>query len=127
MGRYPKKLEFIDLGNQIDIDGVSITHGLSELWENFNGTLSDKAKNLNDLIINFKLYSYNTGSSAYIVRTMFILIENCLNKNFHINWFYDPNDEDMEDAGLMYLSIVKQELKKYTDFRNLTFKLQLYE
>jgi hypothetical protein len=127
MGQYPKDLKIEQQLNVIDISGVSITCGLSEKWENFNGNLPEIVQKATDFIINFKLYAYNTGTSAYITRTLFILIENCLHKNILVNWFYDENEEDMEDAGLMYKQIVSQKLKDYKDFRTLTFNLQNYE
>jgi SiaC family regulatory phosphoprotein len=66
-----------------------------------------------DLHVALKLEYFNTSSSKCIL-DMFRKLEsfNGNGKNIKVQWFYDPRDEDMEDAG-----------KDFKDIINLPFEL----
>jgi len=127
MERYPKKLNIEFEANTAIISGTSITDGLSLAWEEFNGKLPDEIHKFKEFEINFKLYAYNTGTSAYITRTLYLAVQNSINTKVTINWYYDLEEEDMEDAGLMYKQICNQFIKEINGLTKIEFKLKNYE
>ncbi len=58
---------------------------------------------LDELCLCFKLTYYNTSSSK-ILHTIFEKFENLVDKGHAISvkWYYEPDDEDMYEAGLDY-------------------------
>src|SRR6056297_405938 len=58
---------------------------------------------LDELCLCFKLTYYNTSSSK-ILHTIFEKFENLVDKGhaIRVKWYYEPDDEDMYEAGLDY-------------------------
>jgi len=68
------------------------------------------------MVFDFELDYFNTASSKYIL-DIFLLFDEYADKDITVNWIYNEDDEDMEEAGEEYLdmlSSVKLELKPQT-------------
>ncbi|MEN8119460.1 MAG: DUF1987 domain-containing protein [Bacteroidota bacterium] len=52
-----------------------------------------------DMILDFKLYYYNTSSSKQIAKLFRIIEKSPASVNITVNWFYDEEDVDMLEAG----------------------------
>jgi len=56
-------------------------------------------------IVKFKLMYFNTASSKMILNVLLCFDELCKKgHDVHVEWYYQPDDNDMEDAGKFYSS-----------------------
>ncbi len=55
-----------------------------------------------DLVFDFKFDYYNTSATIYITEIIDLLEKLSLSAKVRVNWFYDKEDEIIEELGQMY-------------------------
>ena len=55
-----------------------------------------------NLILDLKLEYLNTSSTKKILTLLLTINENLKIKNITVNWYYESDDMEMEDLGLIY-------------------------
>jgi response regulator RpfG family c-di-GMP phosphodiesterase len=85
---------------KISIYGISIPEDPQEFFEPLNSELDDYVKNpAEETILEFKLEYFNT-STTLIIRNVIRKLRDINNKTkLKVNWYYEEDDEDMEEAG----------------------------
>jgi hypothetical protein len=90
----------------ITITGRAIPDDASRNWYPFILKLEKIADDWQELYIIFEFSYYNTSSSIYITRIMYILEGmRVMGKNVVINWKYFEKDEDMQISGEYYMDL----------------------
>jgi hypothetical protein len=112
---YPNKysnsptIEFM-LNGHFLIEGKSTLENSKVFYEPVIKWLNEyylqPADNIN---VDIKLEYFNTSSSKFILDIFRILEKLQINKlsKVHINWYYEEDDQDIEEAGMDYESIVR--------------------
>jgi hypothetical protein len=95
------------------ISGRSIPENSVEFYEPVISWLDDyKSSNGGALKTDIKLEYFNTSSSKCIL-DLFKKLEELkeVGKDIAINWFYEEDDEDMEEAGQDFQAIINVPMK----------------
>jgi hypothetical protein len=60
-----------------------------------------------DLIFNFKFDYYNTSATIYITAIINLMEKLSLSAEVKVNWYYDKDDEIIQELGEMYIETSK--------------------
>lgn len=97
----------------LELRGRSIPENSIEFYQPLNDWIDSYASSpQSKTIIDVKLEYFNTSSSKCIL-DLFKKLEklNGQNTEVSVNWYYEEEDEDMEEAGEDYQAIVKLPFK----------------
>jgi hypothetical protein len=92
----------------IRVSGSSYPEDIIEVYGDFLLDLSNiKIEPNSELICDFR-FDILSSTTMRILHEIFTLFENYLEagKEIEVNWFYDPDDEDMKDIGLTFAEIL---------------------
>ncbi len=92
----------------IRVSGSSYPEDIIEVYGDFLLDLSNiKIEPNSELICDFR-FDILSSATMRILHEIFTLFENYLEvgKEIVVNWFYDPDDEDMKDIGLTFAEIL---------------------
>lgn len=97
----------------LELKGRSIPENSIEFYQPLNDWLDDYASHPSmETTFEIKLEYFNTSSSKCIL-DIFKKLEK-INSNgnvVHVNWYFERDDEDMEEAGEDYKAIIKLPFK----------------
>jgi hypothetical protein len=93
-------IEFDSKKGKISINGISIPEDPQEFFEPLNAQLDEYITNPSEnTSLIFKLEYFNT-STTLIIRNLIRKLRDISNKtNFKVKWYFETEDEDMEEAG----------------------------
>jgi len=94
---------------KFEFSGKSLPEDVSSFYKPIFDWLDAYSKNTNDeSIFEFKMTYFNTASSKVILDVL-MKLEEMVNdgKDVKVKWYYDEDDEDMEEAGEEYSEIVE--------------------
>ncbi len=106
-------INFNFLNGELLISGRSIPENSVEFYEPVIAWLDEyKSSNAGALKIDIKLEYFNTSSSKCIL-DLFKKLEELkeVAKEVNINWYYESDDEDMEEAGQDFQAIINVPMK----------------
>ncbi len=102
------KIVFDPENNIFEISGRSLPEDASLFYEPIIEWLKEYAENPNENTdLHIKMNYFNTASSKLLLDILMIMEDmveagnNCI-----IKWFYDEDDEDMEEAGEEYSELI---------------------
>jgi len=100
-----------DPANEIfEISGKSLPEDVSSFYDPILKWLDEYAEDpIPKTVFDFKLLYYNTASSKLLYEIM-VKLKTKLTDEGHevlVRWFYDEDDEDMEEAGEEYSEVVE--------------------
>ena len=101
-------IEFDGTTGVLVLKGRSIPENSIEFYKPLNDWLDSYAASPNSkTVVDMRLEYFNTSSSKCIL-DFFKRLEkvNAENTSVHINWYFETDDEDMEEAGEDYQAIV---------------------
>lgn len=100
------KLSFDRRTGKFLMSGRSIPENSIEFYRPLFEWLDDYVKNPSDkTIFDIKLEYFNTSSSKCLVE-IFRRLERIDNNSVVINWFYEEDDEDMQESGEDFKEII---------------------
>jgi hypothetical protein len=104
--------------NQFILSGRSLPEDVTSFYQPVMDWIEQYAENPFPIVLETKLEYFNTASSKVILDIFMRLeeIKQDADCDIEIKWFYDENDEDMEEAGEEYKELVE----------DLTFTLHPY-
>jgi hypothetical protein len=94
---------------KFEFSGKSLPEDVSSFYKPIFDWLDAYSKNTNDeSIFEFKMTYFNTASSKVILDVL-MKLEEMVNdgKDVKVKWYYEEDDEDMEEAGEEYSEIVE--------------------
>jgi len=93
-------------GRSIPENSVEFYKPLNDWIDSYGSTPCDKT------VVDIKLEYFNTSSSKCIL-DLFKKLEriNLKGTEVHVNWYFEQDDEDMEEAGEDYQAIIKLPFK----------------
>lgn len=95
-------IEFLTTGD-LKIEGRSIPENCTEFYRPVTNWLEELKNNSPENITLIVKLEYINTSSSKIILTIFKLLHDIAGKSkVEIKWFYDTEDEDMEDEGKNY-------------------------
>ena len=105
----------LDAANlQFEFSGKSLPEDVTSFYGPILDWIDDYADEMDgeEAVFKFNLIYFNTASSKMIL-DIFMAIEGMVEdgKNVSVEWIYDEDDEDMEEAGVEYADIVEVPLK----------------
>lgn len=108
----------LDLANNaLEFSGISIPEDAAQFYQPIMDWLDDFSKNpVNGSNFVFKLEYFNTASSKVILDILLKIDEINEDKNgLKVTWYFEEDDEDMEEAGEEYSELVEVDfdLKSY--------------
>ena len=113
----PPKIVLDPSNNSFEFSGKSLPEDVTTFYSPVMDWLDGYAASPNDkTIVKFNLVYFNTASSKLILDILFKLEEIFDDGNeISIEWHYQEEDEDMEEAGEEYGDLVEMplELKSY--------------
>ncbi len=84
----------------ITIKGVFIEEDPQENFRKLDAQIDDfLSHSPQNITLDFKIEYFNTNMSMVIRDLLRHLSENLNGKNLKVNWYYETEDEDLEDAG----------------------------
>ncbi len=94
------RIEFDSNKGTIIIQGISIPEDPQEFFEPLNSQLDEYVLNpAQNTTLEFKLEYFNT-STTLIIRNLIRKLRDISDKtNFNVKWYFETDDEDMEEAG----------------------------
>ncbi len=100
------KLSFNAQGGKFLMAGRSIPENSIEFYKPLFEWLDDYVKHsANKTVFDIKLEYFNTSSSKCLVE-IFRRLEQIKNQDIVINWFYEEDDEDMQESGEDFKEII---------------------
>ena len=112
-------IEFNSDKGYLSIKGRSIPENSIDFFEPFLKVLEDYTENpLAQTEVDFHFEYFNTSSSKCILDILRLLQKIHLGKNnVNINWYYDEDDEEIQEIGNDYSHIINVpfNIKVYTD------------
>ncbi len=104
------RVEFNNSNNELLLEGICIpelTHDFFKPVINFVRQAEENS--LKDFTLTVNLHFFNTGSARYILELM-KNVQKLKEKGIGIKfkWFYNEDDEDIEEAGLSYSFILNE-------------------
>lgn len=105
----------LDAANlQFEFSGKSLPEDVTSFYGPILDWIDDYADEMEgeEAVFKFNLIYFNTASSKMIL-DIFMAIEGMVEdgKNVSVEWIYDEDDEDMEEAGEEYADIVEVPFK----------------
>jgi hypothetical protein len=105
----------LDAANlQFEFSGKSLPEDVTSFYGPILDWIDDYADEMDgeEAVFKFNLIYFNTASSKMIL-DIFMAIEGMVEdgKNVSVEWIYDEDDEDMEEAGEEYADIVEVPFK----------------
>jgi len=105
----------LDAANlQFEFSGKSLPEDVTSFYGPILDWIDDYADEMDgeEAVFKFNLIYFNTASSKMIL-DIFMAIEGIVEdgKNVSVEWIYDEDDEDMEEAGEEYADIVEVPFK----------------
>ncbi len=96
-------------GGILKIEGRSIPEDPGDFFDNIIDQLKEYYQNPKPLTrVDIKLEYINSGSSKYMLEMMRILKKNYDNgKDCIVNWYYEEDDESIQELGLHYQTTVQ--------------------
>jgi hypothetical protein len=94
---------------KFEFSGKSLPEDVSSFYKPIFDWLEAYSKDTNDeSVFEFKMTYFNTASSKVILDVL-MKLEDMVNdgKDIKVKWYYDEDDEDMEEAGEEYSEIVE--------------------
>lgn len=93
-------IEFNSNNGTITIKGISIPEDPQEFFAPLNSQLDNYILNPSEnTFLDFKLEYFNT-STTLIIRNLIRKLRDISHKtNFKVKWYFEEEDEDMEEAG----------------------------
>ncbi len=94
---------------KLELRGRSIPENSVEFYKPLNDWIDTYGANpCNETIVDIKLEYFNTSSSKCIL-DLFKKLEqiNKQGSQVRVNWYFEQDDEDMEEAGEDYQAIIK--------------------
>ena len=107
------KLDFNGESGMFEISGRSIPENSVEFYRPLLDWLEKYIKNpVEHITLVVKLEYFNTSSSKCLV-DVFRRLERMYQQGtyIHVKWFYEPEDEDMQDSGLDFKEITRLPLE----------------
>lgn len=103
------RVEFDSTSGKLELRGRSIPENSIEFYKTLNDWIDQYgAAPLNDTVLDIKLEYFNTSSSKCILDLLKKMERlNGESTSVHINWYFEEDDEAMEDAGEDYQAIIK--------------------
>lgn len=92
----------------IELKGRSIPENSVEFYQPLQEWIDSYAKSpKNETVVEIKLEYFNTSSSKCLL-DLFKKLEslNSVGSNVKVNWYFEEDDEDMEEAGEDYQAII---------------------
>lgn len=101
-------VDFNNLTGELNIAGMSCSENALGFFNPLFDWISEYTKEAKDVTtINFKLKYYNTSSAKCILDILDkLLVLKEYNKQLVVNWYYDPNDDEMLESGENYSAIL---------------------
>lgn len=101
-------VEFNHLSGELTITGMSCSENAMAFFNPLFDWISDYVRSPKEItILNFKLKYYNTSSAKCILDVMDkLMVLKEYNKELVVNWYYDPNDDEMLESGENYSAIL---------------------
>lgn len=106
-------VNFDGINGTLELRGRSIPENSIEFYQPLNDWIDNYASRpCRTTVIDVKLEYFNTSSSKCIL-DLFKKLEklNGQNTDVSVNWYYEMEDEDMEEAGEDYQAIVRLPFK----------------
>ncbi len=102
------KIVFDPENNIFEISGRSLPEDASLFYEPIIEWLKEYAENPNENTdLHIKMNYFNTASSKLLLDILMIMEDMVeAGNNCNIKWFYDEEDEDMEEAGEEYSELI---------------------
>lgn len=102
-------VEFNNLTGELSIAGMSCSENALGFFNPLFDWIAEYTKEAKDVTtINFKLKYYNTSSAKCILDILDkLLVLKEFNKQLVVNWYYDPNDDEMLESGENYSAILE--------------------
>jgi len=109
-------IEFNYLNGELEISGRSIPENSIEFYKPIIEWLeSFKISERDKVVLDIKLEYFNTSSSKCILDVFKKLEEiRSVGKDASIRWYFESDDEDMEEAGQDFSAIIKVPLELIT-------------
>lgn len=108
-GARAPEVKFLAADGQLLLAGRSIPDNALELYSPMLAWLDKYLKQpAQHTQVDFRLIYFNSSSAEYILEMLRRLEE--LNQNGHtvnVNWFFEPDDEDMQQIGEDFTTMVK--------------------
>jgi len=107
------KVSFLAEEGQLELKGRSIPENSIEFYKPLNTWIDEYGSNPKTITaVDIKLEYFNTSSSKCIL-DLFKQLEkiNGNNTEVKINWYFEEDDEDMEEAGEDYQAIINLPFK----------------
>ncbi len=103
------EITFDKKSGEIAIEGRSIPENSNKFYTPFIEELTKYGQSpLDKTTVSFRLDYFNTSSSKSILEILRILKSiTVAGKQVEINWFYDEHDEEIEESGTDFSSIVQ--------------------
>jgi hypothetical protein len=106
-------VNFDSASGVLELKGRSIPENSVEFYKPLNDWIdSYGTKPCSETVVDIKLEYFNTSSSKCIL-DLFKKLEHINNQGskVHVNWYFEQDDEDMEEAGEDYQAIIKLPFK----------------
>jgi len=115
-------IEFDTNNGLIAISGISIPEDPQVFFTPFNDALKSYIDSPSEkTLLEFRLEYFNT-STTLVIRNIIRTLSNISNKtNLKVKWFYENDDEDMEEAGQefkMLFNEIKFDIIGVNEFSN---------
>lgn len=105
------KVEYKSDKHELTIEGICIPELTHEFFKPVINFINEAEKNDNfkDFALTVNLHFFNTGSARYILELM-KNVQRLKQKGISIKykWFYNEEDEDIEEAGRSYSFILNE-------------------
>lgn len=94
----------------VTLSGRSIPQDADEFYLPLIKKLQAVTKGRKDFVFNFKIEYYNTSSSLYMTKILYVLRNLAKHAKVTINWYYLPVDEQIYELGLDYKEVTKMNI-----------------
>jgi hypothetical protein len=103
-----QEITFDSKSHLITIKGVFITENPQELFKELNHKIDNYfTEPKGDLTLDFKIEYFNTNMSIIIRNLIKKLNDNIENVNLKVRWYFENEDEDMEEIGEEFKMLFK--------------------
>ena len=100
-------IQFDAYNGHLLIEGRSIPEDALDFYQPLFDWLDDYRNAAQEMtIMEFKLEYFNTSSSKCIVEILRRLEDIHIEKQVEVKWFYEIDDEDMQESGEDYMQLV---------------------
>lgn len=100
------EVKFLSSNGTLELRGRSIPENSVEFYQPLNEWIDDYSGSPQEkTVIDIKLEYFNTSSSKCIL-DIFKKLEALRGTQVAVNWYFEEDDEDMEEAGQDYQAII---------------------